>query len=136
MREDHPIETLRFILRNESDSDLSKQLADTVAGLAASREWVISSPTIENDENGLKTVEHQVYSAEEPWNKYIPVEIDRKHFEEVRDLITALCKMASADFEGYLGNTYVGRIWNGQADRVLQEGLIEPWDQTTRGRTI
>ena len=137
LSEDHPQQDFIFFLRNDVSPKTLADLKATISSLANKREWTIAAPDfiqLESEESslegGLAGGRLAIYSALPPWGDRLPREVDRAHFEEVQEVVQALCELSNAkalEFQLELDGTVVGGIRNGEADKMLMQGLLEPW---------
>ena len=134
-------QALLFFISDDFDDVLVGRVAQLLDRLASLREWVIASPRFvdETDEPENPTVDFPVrtvggvlelYSPQE-----LPPELDRKHYEEVSELLTALAQFfdeSGHEWEVELDGTHVGSISEGNLDRLLTEGLLGEWKRHLR----
>lgn len=77
----------------------------------------------------------EVYSALPPWGAKLPLETDRAHYQEVEEVVSELCRLSrdfGMSFQLQLDGTVVGGVRDGSMDRMLDQGLMQPWKQALR----
>ncbi len=137
---EHAKQKLIFCVAQELDQSIRSNVQQLVSEVAASRIWSVTPPNFidETDESGAELVGGvlDIYTALTP--NILPIEMDSKNLEDVEALIGALKKLSgkeSLSFEFQLDTTFVGAIDDGVIDRVLLEGLLEPWRNHVEGRS-
>jgi hypothetical protein len=143
--EDHPRQRLLFFIDDDVRSSDVEAMANAVATIASSREWVIGVPefvdeTLEPEtavDQPIRTVGGilELFSGWPPWDTRIPRDIDHAHLCEVENTVDAmvvLSRTTGKDIAFELDGTQVGWISKGQPDSLLREGLLEPWRQKLR----
>ena len=133
----YPQQRFAFLLRNEPSMGMLKELEQAIDLIANRRTWLIHPPKyVEMDVPGSspETALHggvfSVYSAMPPWGDLLPKEVDRTNYEEVYEIVTELCRLSGTTdmtFQLELDGTVVGSIKGGIADKLLTQGLLEPW---------
>lgn len=138
---DHPKQKLLFFVAQDIDDGTRVLVEELVNRLVRARSWVNGAPQfVDEIEEGneewsledlpIETVGGyiELYSAHPPWK--VPRELDKRHFEEVAYLVDSLrdaSRQHGLAFELELDGAHVGSITGGRIDRLLAEGLIEPW---------
>ncbi|MBX7104569.1 MAG: hypothetical protein K1X57_10845 [Gemmataceae bacterium] len=136
-----PIQTIAVFLVNDDFAGHENELEATVKELADSRDWVLGRPELEltndhpdiaEDEDDLTIyrVSIRVYSALPPWDKQLPKETDRLHFEESLALLAwsqLVTKRFRTRADWFLDSKWIGSVINGKADETLQIGLFDEW---------
>ena len=144
---DHPIEEMLFFVADEVDEGSAAAMRQLVQRLAQSRAWTIDPPIfvdeVEDPEDPqdepLRTVGGvlRLYSGRGHWADKLPVDVDRKHLEEVRAVIDALrsfSAMTGHELELELNGVHLGTIADGSPDRLISEGFLLAWEQTLRSK--
>jgi hypothetical protein len=133
---DHPKQTLLFHVAQDFGEELPPIVQRVVGEIGRGRDWLIERPRFideihtSNFGTPVRTVGGTllVYSALPPWR--LPIEADKKHFEEVTWLVEVLRQFSalqSLAIEFELDGTFVGSVEDGRVDRTLSEGLLGEW---------
>jgi hypothetical protein len=132
------IQALFFIL--EPDDGLASQLSRDLDVLIASRSWRPAEPTFVDEtspasspgDSALRTVGAllDLLDARAGAGPTLERAEDREqhdNFSAVLELVRRFSREHHASFGVEYAGESVGEIMNGEPDRELQEGLIDPW---------
>jgi len=120
--------------------DLEDRFVEFIEALGESRQWSVGRPLIvdgvdASDGDGSESVKTvggllEVHSALA--GNPLPIEVDRRDFDDVRAVIEAVEKFSRdtlTDFEFELDGELIGAIDQGRLDRSLRVGLLEEWEK-------
>lgn len=133
---DHQRQRLLFFISDDVDDALVDRVARLFDRLASLRAWVIAPPGFvdETDEPENPAVDLPVRTVggvlELYSSKDLAPDLDRRHYDEVADVLTALAEFSEEsghEWEVELDGAHVGSISNGKLDRLLTEGLLAEW---------
>jgi hypothetical protein len=129
-----------FHVAQDLSDPLRESVRSFVAGLKSICDWYIGPPVFlqDVDANDLSSPDDvpvetlggylEIYSSMPPWS--LPAEVDSRHYREVTALISALRDFSRREhvaLELALDGTFVGTITEGEMDKSLVQGLLEPW---------
>jgi len=130
-----------FFLDSDFDDANVAQLHTVVVAEGIRRNWTLGPPTFidDSDPEGLRTVGGtlRLYSALPPWDKRLPLAVDRAHLKEVRHLIKTLARFSvesGVDIGFEVDGEAVGWIAGGEADESLADGFIGEWESHLESR--
>lgn len=129
---------LFFVEPGGATNTVKEAIEFLIENCSKEREWSISPPCYIDDSEGLQTSDMnslinvvggslEIYSANAG---DLPIELDRKNFQEVEHLIRATQKLSfdlQIDFEFELDGNFVGSIESGRLDKSLDEGFLREW---------
>lgn len=130
-----------FFVAQDVDGSIRSMITALIDDLKNSRRWLLGPPkfidVVDEPENPevdqpIETVGGvlDIYSALPPAT--LPIDIDRTHFSEVTSIVEALQKLSKEHgvaFELELDGVFVGSVNEGNVDRTLRTGLLDPWRQ-------
>jgi hypothetical protein len=130
----HPRSTFTFWVSGSQLSDeVLSLMQSALVAVSNSRTWVIGPPELADENDGEVRMiggSLDLYTAIPPFGSQLPKEVDRSHLEEVSAIVAALAsfsKETGLELSLALDQTYVGRIKNGEADKLIQVGLLGEW---------
>jgi hypothetical protein len=130
-----------FFLDSDFDDAHIAQLHTVVVAEGTRRNWTLGPPTFidDFDPDGVRTVGGilRLYCALLPWDKRLPLALERTHLEEVRNLMRLLAQFSAESgveigFE--VDGEAVGWIAGGEADESLAVGFIGEWESHLESR--
>ena len=138
----HPMQDLIFYMSGALDESHVVLMRNLVHRMAEEQNWTIEAPVFidETEEPDTSNVDDvpirtvgavlRIYSGLPPWDATLPKEVDRALFNEVSFVvreIAGLSKSAGLEFAAELDGEAVGWIENGILNKMLRDGLLEPW---------
>ena len=148
---DHPVAFLLAFVDDELNDGVVRGFRRAVESVTTERTWVLGPPIFVDsvDEAGrtsvldeaIRTVGCQLslYSAMAPWGDQLPWEVDARHLEEVKALVSSLSAVShdfNIDIGFELDDDSVGHILHGEPDELLTDALLGEWERTLERKRL
>ncbi len=142
IKNNHPKQLLLFYYSDDFDEQDVNSMQILVDKLCSKKEkWVIEKPffidEIDNDiqnelDEPLRTVGGglKLYSAHPPWDKYLPIDIDKEQYQEVLlivEFLSDLSKSSGCEIVIELEGIEIGWIQNGIPDEGILVVFLKEW---------